>query len=348
MEELIQRIAASTGVPADMVDRSAQARAQALGVPVEQVLAQWAGEEVPTAQAAPPAAPAPAPAEAPPAPAPAAISKDELIAKAAEAKGMPASLVERSAGARAKKEGIAVEAVLAEWAGIELPAAGVAPAGPAPAPAEAAAPGPVAPTEAPVEVIEPAEAPAAEAEAPAPEPKKASRYPALLAALFVIIPVFAVVYIAAVPNGPACGSAGQLAIDPVTGEAVGCDGNPYGQGTVDNFTAGEMLFAESCAICHGNAGEGGVGPGMAGGAVLQTFPEGSCSSHVEWVTLGSAGWPDPTYGATSKPVAGGMPPFGGQLTDQQIAQVVLYERVAFGGEDLATAETDCGLVEAAG
>ncbi len=42
---------------------------------------------------------------------------DELLQRVAEIRGMPASLIERSAQARAEKEGISVEAVLAEWAG---------------------------------------------------------------------------------------------------------------------------------------------------------------------------------------------------------------------------------------
>jgi mono/diheme cytochrome c family protein len=65
---------------------------------------------------------------------------------------------------------------------------------------------------------------------------------------------------------------------------------------------------------------------------------------VEWVALGSSGWQTEvgnTYGANDSPVNGGMPAFGGQLDDEQLAQVVLYERVAFGGEDLAEAELGC-------
>ena len=64
---------------------------------------------------------------------------------------------------------------------------------------------------------------------------------------------------------------------------------------------------------------------------------------IDWVTLGTGGWPDPTYGDTAKPVGGGgvMPAFGGVLTPEEIAAVVLYERVAFGGEDRAEAESTC-------
>ena len=39
-----------------------------------------------------------------------------------------------------------------------------------------------------------------------------------------------------------------------------------------------------------------------------------------------------------------MPGFG-TLTETELRAVVLYERVAFGGEDLAAAEADCGLME---
>ncbi|NIS28544.1 MAG: hypothetical protein GWO04_00630 [Actinobacteria bacterium] len=38
-----------------------------------------------------------------------------------------------------------------------------------------------------------------------------------------------------------------------------------------------------------------------------------------------------------------MPGFEGTLTDEELAAVALYERVAFGGQALADAEADCGL-----
>ena len=95
-------------------------------------------------------------------------------------------------------------------------------------------------------------------------------------------------------------------------------------------------------------GGGGVGPAFTGGAVLATFP--ACTDHVVWVTLGTANFPDPTYGATNKPVGGGglMPGYEGALTEEQIASVSLYERVTFGGQPLEEAEIDCGLVEGEG
>ncbi|MDJ0962067.1 MAG: hypothetical protein QNJ88_15545, partial [Acidimicrobiia bacterium] len=81
--------------------------------------------------------------------------------------------------------------------------------------------------------------------------------------------------------------------------------------------------------------------GFTNGAVLATF--GACLDHVEWVAIGTANWPDATYGDNAKPVGSGgiMPGYEGSFTPEEIAAVVLYERVAFGGEDRATAETTC-------
>ena len=103
--------------------------------------------------------------------------------------------------------------------------------------------------------------------------------------------------------------------------------------------------------CHGPGG-GGVAnfPAFTGGALLSTFPEGQCAAQIEWIALGTAGWPDPTYGATEKPVGGSgavMPGFAGSLSEQEIAAVALYERVAFGGQELAAALVDCGLDDGA-
>lgn len=66
MDELIKIIADQKGYPEDLVRRSAQARAQAKGVSMEDVVRAWAGE-APAPAATAPAAEAAAPAAAPPA-----------------------------------------------------------------------------------------------------------------------------------------------------------------------------------------------------------------------------------------------------------------------------------------
>jgi mono/diheme cytochrome c family protein len=286
-----------------------------------------------------------------------AMTMDELLDKVAEAKGMPATLAKRSAEARSKKTGEPVEAVLAEWAGVDVASIAAAPTddagqtaddnSPVAKPADEALET-EADEAAGVEVIE---ASAIDGDAPSADaapPVSRGKYPTWLAATFVLIPLLALVYILVAPNGPECGSAGQLLVDPVSGEAVNCDGTEYGVSAVDYFAQGEGLYSQ-CVACHAADGSGGAGPAFSGGAVLATFPSGSCSDHIEWVRVGTAGWPDPTYGASDKPVGGfGLMPAFGSMTDEQLASVSLYERVQFGGQPLEEAETDCGLVEGEG
>ena len=281
---------------------------------------------------------------------------DELLAAAAKATGMSEPMVKRSAAARAKAQGTTVEAVLAEWAGVEVPA-GVtaAPAAPTTEPA-AAEPAAAAPAAAPgidiVEHGEEAAAPAAPAAVPvvvAPAVVPAGAIPRWLAALFVAVPLFALAYLAFLPNGPSCGDAGRLAVDPVSGEMVNCDGSAIGgEVEVDFYALGEVVYTTkgACFACHGPGGAGaGTFPAFTGGALLTTFPEGSCATQQEWIGLGTAGWPEATYGATNKPVGGSgavMPSFAVSLTAEEIHAVAVFERVAFGGQDLEAAKTDCG------
>ncbi|MDP1819822.1 MAG: cytochrome c [Acidimicrobiales bacterium] len=95
---------------------------------------------------------------------------------------------------------------------------------------------------------------------------------------------------------------------------------------------GQQVYS-GCSSCHGPTGDGGVGPAFDG--VEETWPD--YRDHMMWVRLGSTGWPEDTYGANDKPKNGGMPAFP-SLSDEELAQVVLYERVAFGGMDPASPE----------
>lgn len=357
MAESFDELESSIGVPADLLQRAAAARAEVEGRTTEAIIAEWSGGEPP--------APAPTPsvdtASTPDASGLASAESlvgEELVTAAAAAKGIPESLTERSARARAEADGISVEQVMRDWvveAGLAtagVAAAAPAPTAPEPAPTPEPAPAspvattpaaeePAAPT---VEVLPPT-APVDGAADDEEVEQRISRYPAWLAAVLVVIPLLAALYVMVVPDQPSCGSAGQLGVDPATGLAVNCDGSAFGEREASNFLLGGEIFAASCAVCHGATGAGGVGPALAGGAVLDTFPEGACQSHIEWVTLGSAGWPDDTYGAQNKPVGGGMPSFG-SLTETELAQVVLYERVALGGEDEVAAEAECGFTAA--
>jgi hypothetical protein len=287
---------------------------------------------------------------------------EELLAAAAAALDAPDVLVRRSAEAKAKALGVSIESILAAWGGGEAAPEPAAPteAAAATAPQAETAAAPALPAE-PAETSGPAvevigETAKGPIEAPVPEPvfepeeeaAAAGAIPRWLVALFFIVPAFAIAYALFLPNGPNCGDAGRLAVDPVTGVAVGCDGNPYGVSLTDFFSVGRAEYV-TCAACHGEGGAGaGNFPAFTGGELLTTFPSGECESQVQWVALGTAGWPDPTYGANAKPVGGSgavMPGFGGALSDEEIRAVVLYERVLFGGQPLDEALADCGLEE---
>lgn len=94
---------------------------------------------------------------------------------------------------------------------------------------------------------------------------------------------------------------------------------------------GAQLYASNCAVCHGSTGEGGTGPKLAGGEVAKTFPDEA--AHIAWVksgSLGSVGSPtpygDPAREGGQRISKGGMPAFGGQMSDAEIEAVVKHER----------------------
>jgi mono/diheme cytochrome c family protein len=205
------------------------------------------------------------------------------------------------------------------------------------APAEESAPtgeveaAPAAPVEAPaaaaVEVPEPA---------PAPEPVR----PEVAAALSRRkIPYWAMPVLAALPLWA---YVYQATLEPA----------PSGEVTPVQ-AGGAVYVSAACAGCHGAGGAGNASvPELTG--VLETWPD--YRDQMMWVRLGSVGWEaySSTYGANEKPIAGGMPAHP-TLSDQELAEVVLYERVTFGemeeaGEEyeelLSIAEGDLSFSEA--
>jgi len=308
------------------------------------------------------------------------------LSAAAEALGIPEAIVQRSAAARAAETGMTVDEVLAAWAGggsvaastEPAPAAAeeVAPAESEPAETDEAA------TDAPVEDAPPSPPPAEIPSGPvtrSPVPAEVSAaeaaglpevitvptagirertnlaIPRWLAAVMLIIPAFALFALGGSATGE-CGEDTELATNVITGQVVNCDGTEFtgsgaGGGGGDFIAMGEDVYlnVSSCDGCHGASGQGGVGPGFSG--VVTTF--GSCADHIEWVSLGTSGFQGEgraTYGDTDKPVggAGEMPPFGASLTEEQLAAVVAFERVRFGGADPTETLADCGLAPAEG
>ena len=78
-----------------------------------------------------------------------------------------------------------------------------------------------------------------------------------------------------------------------------------------DVSLGSEVFDDSCSVCHGSDGSGGVGAALGG--VDERL---SVRNHLSVVWTGR----------------GSMPPFGGILTDAEIAAVVAYQRSTFGTE----------------
>ena len=309
MSEYLAAAAQAMNVPETLVQRSAEARSKATGTPVEDILQAWAGGEA-VAAAAPAATPEPAPAAEPQAP---------------EPEPAPAAIPEPE---------------------------------PTPEPAAATAPAAIAPPPAPAEVT-PEEALKVPVVVSVPTAglteRTASSLPRWLAAAFVLLPIFGLLYLAGTGTADAeCEEGGiTLAIDRVTGVGENCDGSAFegrsaGGGEAAVFLAlGEETYAQ-CSSCHGPNGGGGVGPAF--GQVNVVF--NSCADHIDWVRLGTNGYRElgiATYGDLAKPVGGGgvMPAFA-SLTEEQLASVVAFERVRFGGGSADDVLADCGLIEGAG
>jgi mono/diheme cytochrome c family protein len=76
---------------------------------------------------------------------------------------------------------------------------------------------------------------------------------------------------------------------------------------------GEAVYRTSCASCHGGQGQGAIGPQLAG-VVADNL---TVAEHVEVVFHGRGGT--------------NMVAWKGQITDDEIAAVVAYERTELGG-----------------
>ena len=79
--------------------------------------------------------------------------------------------------------------------------------------------------------------------------------------------------------------------------------------------SGELLYADICQGCHMASGEGATGAGTY--PPLARNPNLASATYVLSMVIGGRK---------------GMPPFGSQLTDQQVAAVVNYARTHFGND----------------
>ena len=151
-------------------------------------------------------------------------------------------------------------------------------------------------------------APPPPAAAPAPEPRfrpTRVKTPLWAVGLLALLPLWAIVY-------------------------LGAFGNRTSAAANSPVTAGAQVYnTAGCAGCHGANGEGGVGPQLNGGEVLRQWPV--LQDHINWVNTGGAAHIGETIGGVVVTPGNAMPGFAGTLTQAQIADVVCYERVQFGG-----------------
>jgi len=77
--------------------------------------------------------------------------------------------------------------------------------------------------------------------------------------------------------------------------------------------SGAVLYQENCAACHGEQGQGQVGPALNSKELLSTAPDELLSGLIK---TGVPGTVMPAWGQT----------FGGPLTDQAVSQVVAFIR----------------------
>ena len=102
----------------------------------------------------------------------------------------------------------------------------------------------------------------------------------------------------------------------------------------DQLVAGEKLYDQQCAACHGDQGQGALGayPALAGNRSVVM------SSHVNAVQAILAGGFAPATAGNPRPY--GMPPFRTLLNDADVAAVASFVRQSWGNRASAVAPQD--------
>ncbi len=101
--------------------------------------------------------------------------------------------------------------------------------------------------------------------------------------------------------------------------------NPY-QGNQNAVAAGKQVFENNCQTCHGPEakGDGPVGASLnPRPANLQITVKETNAPYMHWVI---------TEGGGAAGLSSSMPPFNGNLSDDDIWRVVTYLRSTYGGQ----------------
>jgi cytochrome c oxidase cbb3-type subunit 2 len=105
---------------------------------------------------------------------------------------------------------------------------------------------------------------------------------------------------------------------------------------------GESLFTANCSACHQATGEGipGAFPPLKGNAAVD---DADPTLHIRTVLQGAHGV---TIGGVKYDSV--MPPFAGQLSDADIADIVNYERGSWGNHAKPVTPAEVAAVRAKG
>jgi mono/diheme cytochrome c family protein len=107
------------------------------------------------------------------------------------------------------------------------------------------------------------------------------------------------------------------------------------------MSLGKTVYDMRCASCHGAQGEGKP-PHYPPLAANQSIQMESAVNAIRMVLNG--GYPPGTAG---NPMPYGMPPFAGQLSDDEVAAVVTYIRTAWGNRGAAVSARDANQLRSA-
>ncbi|MGH7153149.1 MAG: cbb3-type cytochrome c oxidase subunit II [Acetobacteraceae bacterium] len=117
---------------------------------------------------------------------------------------------------------------------------------------------------------------------------------------------------------------------------------PASSATAATFNAanGATLFSGTCAACHGAEGKGvpGVFPPLVDDPVVNNSDP---TEHIQTVLQGAHGR---TIGGNT--YAAEMPPFAGQLSDQQAADIIDHERTSWGNHGSLVTAADVAAIRA--
>ena len=110
--------------------------------------------------------------------------------------------------------------------------------------------------------------------------------------------------------------------------------------TTASMRSGKSLYIANCSACHTSSGEGvaGLAPTLANSAIVQAA---STDTLLDVVLNGAQ-----AVATDAAPTAPGMPAFGWQLSDEQIATLLTYIRNDWGNAGSAVAASDVRAMRA--